>query len=105
MTTTTIRLSEELKERIGGLAERSGKTTHGLILEAIAEKVEQEERREAFDEVAEQRYEDMLASGKSISWQQMRGYLEERLAGRAAPQPRARKMGGVAAKSRGGAGE
>jgi predicted transcriptional regulator len=92
MTTTTIRLTDELKERIGDIAERSGKTTHGLILEAIAEKVEHEERREAFDVLAEERYEDMLASGRSVSWERMRAYLDERLAGRPAPRPRAKKM-------------
>lgn len=92
MTTTTIRMTDELKERIGDIAEHSGKTTHALILEAIAEKVEHEERRAAFDTLAEQRYQDMLASGKSVSWERMRAYLDDRLAGRSAPRPRAKKI-------------
>lgn len=48
MATTTIRLPDDLKARIARAAERSGKTTHSLILEAIAEKAEQEEQRADF---------------------------------------------------------
>ena len=47
MSTTTIRLSQDLKERIARAAERAGITAHSFILEAIAEKAEQEERRGA----------------------------------------------------------
>ena len=42
MSTTTIRLPQDLKERIARAAERAGSTAHSFILEAIAEKAEQE---------------------------------------------------------------
>jgi predicted transcriptional regulator len=92
MSTTTIRLPEDLKARITAAAKRAGTSTHGFILEAIAEKAEQEERRADFDEVAEERYSRIVASGKTIPWQEMRGYLEERLAGKKAKRPAARKL-------------
>jgi predicted transcriptional regulator len=92
MSTTTIRLPEDLKARITAAAKRAGTSTHGFILEAIAEKAEQEERRADFDAVAEERYSRIVASGKSIPWQEMRGYLEERLAGKKAKRPAARKL-------------
>jgi predicted transcriptional regulator len=92
MSTTTIRLPEDLKARITAAAKRAGTSTHGFILEAIAEKAEQEERRADFDAVAEERYTRIVASGKSIPWQEMRGYLEERLAGKKAKRPAARKL-------------
>ena len=44
MSTTTIRLPEDLKERVSQAADRAGTTAHGFILEAIAEKAEREER-------------------------------------------------------------
>ena len=43
MSTTTIRLPQDLKERITRAAERAGTTVHSFILEAIAEQAEQEE--------------------------------------------------------------
>ena len=92
MPTTTIRLPEDLKARVSAAAKRSGMTPHGFMLEAIAEKTEQEYLRADFDAVAEDRYARIVASGKTIPWEEMRGYLEERLAGKAAKRPAARKL-------------
>lgn len=92
MSTTTIRLPEDLKARVAAAAERAGTTSHSFILDAIAEKADQEERRGDFNEVAEKRYAQIIASGKTIPWAEMRGYLEDRLAGKAAKRPVARKL-------------
>ncbi len=54
MTTTTIRLSDELKARVSKAAKRAGTTSHSFIPEAIAEKTAQAEQRADFDSVAEQ---------------------------------------------------
>lgn len=93
MSTTTIRLPEDLKARVAAAAKRAGTSTHGFILEAIAEKAEQEDRRADFDAVAEDRYARIVSSGETIPWQEMRGYLEERLAGKMAKRPVVRKLG------------
>jgi predicted transcriptional regulator len=92
MTTTTIRLPEDLKARVAKAAKRSGSTAHGFILEAIAEKTQQAELRADFDEVAEQRYAEIASSGKTISWSEMRKYLEARVAGKSVNRPSARKL-------------
>ncbi len=92
MSTTSIRLPADLKARIAAAAKRAGTSTHGFILEAIAEKAELEERRAEFDAVGEDRYSRIVSSGKSIPWQEMRGYLEERVAGKKAKRPAARKL-------------
>ncbi len=92
MSTTTIRLPDALKARIAVAAKRAGTTTHGFILEAIAEKAEQADHRADFDAVAEARYAAIVATGKSIPWQEMRGYLEARIAGKAIKPPVARKL-------------
>ncbi len=92
MTTTTIRLPEDLKARVAAAAKRAGTTAHGFILEAIAEKAAQAELRADLDAAAEERYAGIVASGKTIPWQEMRGYLEDRLAGKAARRPAARKL-------------
>ena len=91
MSTTTIRLPQDLKKRVARAAERAGTTAHSFILEAIAEKAEQEERRGEFLDTAERRYAGIVASGKTVPWNEMRRYLERRLAGKkvARPKPRA----------------
>lgn len=92
MSTTTIRLPDELKTRVAAAAKRSGTTTHNFILEAIANKTTQDELRADFDTVAEDRYARIVATGKTISWQEMRGYLEDRVAGKKVNRPAARKL-------------
>jgi len=52
----------------------------------------EEERRGDFNDVAEMRYAHIVASGKTIPWHEMRSYLEDRLAGKAARRPVARKL-------------
>lgn len=91
MSTTTIRLPEDLKARVAAAAERTGTTAHSFILEAIAEKADQAERRADFHAVADQRYAKLVASGKTIPWEKMRGYLENRIAGTPAARPAAKK--------------
>jgi predicted transcriptional regulator len=92
MSTTTIRLPKDLKERIARAAERAGTTAHSFILDAIAEKAEQEERRGEFQDAAEQRYADIVASGKTVPWNQMRRYLERRLTGNKIARPKPRML-------------
>lgn len=92
MPTTTIRLSEDLKARVTDAAKRAGTTSHNFILEAIAEKADQAERQDAFHALADARYAQFIADGKTIPWNEMRSYLEARLAGKAAPHPTSRKL-------------
>jgi predicted transcriptional regulator len=92
MPTTTIRLPDDLKARVAAAAERAGKTSHSFILEAIAEKAEQEEKHAAFDDLAESRYAEIVGSGKTIAWSEMRTYLERRLRDKKARRPLAKRL-------------
>ena len=92
MSTTTIRLPKDLKDRVAKAAERKRTTAHGFILEAISEKADREELQADFQDVAERRYADIVASGRSVPWSAMRRYLEQRLAGKKPARPRARKL-------------
>jgi len=87
MPTTSIRLSDELKQRIAHAAERTGKTPHALMLEAIREHVAAEELRADFHAVAEQRYARILETGETIHWSEVRDYLKRRLAGEVVAPP------------------
>ncbi len=92
MATTTIRLPQGLKERIARAAERAGSTAHSFILEAIAEKAEQAELRAEFQDTAERRYAEIVASGKTVPWNEMHRYLERRLTGNKVTRPRPRTL-------------
>ena len=67
-------------------------TAHSFILEAIAEKAEQEERRGEFEDTAELRYAEIVASGKTVPWNEMRRYLERRLTSSKIARPKPRTL-------------
>lgn len=92
MSTTTIRLPEDLKTRIAKAAEAAGTTVHGFILEAIAEKAEQVERRAEFHALADQRYAQFLETSEYIDWEDARAWLKQRLAGKPAKRPLIKKL-------------
>ncbi|WP_417791781.1 ribbon-helix-helix protein, CopG family [Stutzerimonas xanthomarina] len=92
MPTTTIRMPDDLKERIREAASRTGTSTHAFILQAIEEKAEQEALRHDFNETANQRYARILESGETIAWPDMRRYLEHSAQGKNIARPIARKL-------------
>lgn len=92
MTTTTIRLPEELRARIARAAKRAGTTAHNFILMAVAEKADEEERSADFHDTGDMRYANIIASGRTVPWSDMRAYLEARLAGKTRAHPRSKKL-------------
>ena len=92
MTTTTIRIDDELKSRVAAAAQRAGTSTHAFIVDAIQQTVDQAEAHADFHRVADERWAKLLASGKSIGWDEMRAYLEARARGERARRPQARKL-------------
>lgn len=92
MSTTTIRLSEELKSRVAAAAERAGTTEHDFILQSIVEKIDQETELDDFYDEADRRYAELLESGETISGDDMVEYLEKRLAGETPDIPAAKKF-------------
>ena len=92
MSTTTIRLPDDLKEKVARAAKRAGTTSHNFILEAIAEKAELTEQRNNFLGVAESRYGAIVASGRTIPWADMQRYLKGKAAGKKVTRPAAKKL-------------
>ena len=92
MSTTTIRVPDDLKARVAAAAKQAGTTAHAFILQAIADKAERAERQADFDAVAEARYAAIVETGRTIPWTDMRGYLEAHLAGKPEKPPAARKL-------------
>jgi predicted transcriptional regulator len=93
MSTTTIRIEDDLKARVAAAAEREGKTSHAFILDAIAQRVEHVELDDDFHRVADARWAKVLATGKTVPWNEAKAYLEARLRGERPRKPAARKPG------------
>lgn len=92
MPTTTIRIEDELKERLAAAARLSGKTAHAFILDAIAQTVEQVEIDAEFDRLADERWARVLATGRTVPWDDARMYLEARARGDKSRKPAARSV-------------
>jgi len=92
MSTTTVRLSNDLKKRLADVAERAGMTSHALILKAISDRVEADEARNRFLDEADRRYAAIAKTGQTVPWSEMRRYLERRVAGETVDAPAARPL-------------
>ena len=90
MTTTTLRLPANLKQRIDKLAKSSGTSAHSLMVEAIAQKADELELRTAFHAEADARLSELLTSGVGMDWSEMRTYLTNRTSGKKPKAPKAR---------------
>jgi len=91
-TTTTIRLEDDLKERIGEAAARAGKTAHAFIRDAIAESVEQAEFDAETDRICEERWAEFLKTGETIPWDEVKAYMKATAAGKKVKRPVPRKV-------------
>jgi predicted transcriptional regulator len=93
MSTTTIRIDDELKERVAAAAEKAGKTAHAFMLDAIQHGVDQAELDDDFHRVADARWAKLLATGKTVAWDDAKAWLEARARGERPRKPMARKSG------------
>jgi hypothetical protein len=50
------------------------------------------EHRGEFQDTAERRYAELVASGKTVPWKEMRRYLERRLTGKKIARPKPRTL-------------
>ena len=92
MSTTTVRLPNDLKKRLADVAERAGMTSHALILKAISDRVEADEARNRLLDEADRRYAVIAETGQAVPWSEMRRYLERRVAGESTEPPTARSL-------------
>ena len=92
MTTTTLRIEDTLKSRVADAAQREGKTPHAFMLDAITKTVDQLELDNEFHRVADERWAELLTTGKSIGWEAAKVYMEAKARGEAARKPTARKL-------------
>lgn len=87
-TATSIKLDDELKERVQQLAEARRRTSHWIMREAIAQYVEREEKREAFKQGALRAWEDYQRTGLHLTLEEADAWLANLEAGEDAEPPK-----------------
>lgn len=81
MSTTTIRLPDDLKSRVTELAKKQGKTTHAYILEALSDKAEMDSKATEFEAQAVRRLERVKSGEKTLKWNDVKKSVRAKLRG------------------------
>jgi predicted transcriptional regulator len=92
MSTTTIRLTPELRSRLDTLAAGAGLSTHAFMLETLSSTALQMEQQQAFDAEAERRWRRFQRTREVISLDDLSAYASGLLAGKKPPRPKASKL-------------
>lgn len=92
MSTTTLRLPDELKSRVAAVAEAAGLTAHGFMLQAIEAQTVAAEAQAAFERLAARRLKQLERTGEYQTLDEVRGYLLARARGEDVERPMPRKL-------------
>ncbi len=85
---TSIKLPQNLKDRIAALAEKTGRSAHSLMVDALQREVEREERMQDFVEEAQKADSDIDRTGKVYAAQDVHDWLGKLAAGEKAARPK-----------------
>jgi predicted transcriptional regulator len=85
MSTTTVRLPDELRARIESLAVDAGLSVHALMIQALDEATERMARERDFHAEALERLEHMERTGEYIELDDLRRYAMALAAGDPSP--------------------
>jgi len=78
---TTIKIDQTTKERIKRLAEARHRSSHWMILEAIRQYVDREEKREAFRQDGIKAWNEFQATGLHVTFAEADAWLDRLEAG------------------------
>lgn len=87
MSTTSLKLSDELKQRATSAAQELGISTHAFMVDAIRQAADSVEQRSQFVAQAQAARAAMLQSGHGYDASDVRTYLRERLSNRQTVKP------------------
>jgi predicted transcriptional regulator len=90
MSTTSLKLSDELKQRAISAASSQGVSTHAFMVNAIEQAATAAEYRANFIADAHTAREQMLSTGKGYELEEVRAYIQARIDGRKTTKPRAK---------------
>jgi len=86
--TTSLKLPDDLKERIATVAQCVAQTPHAYMVQAIAEKVERDEKRQDFLGAAKESMEHFKRTGIVYAHEDVMRYLRDKAAGKNPRKPK-----------------
>lgn len=98
-STTTLKLSDELKSRIASVAQASGKAPHAFMVEALEAQARLAEIRQSFINDAQTSAYEVDAGGALYAMEDVHAYIHKRTSGKAAKRPKAIVRSDVQPKS------
>ena len=90
MSTTSLKLPEELKQRAIAVAREQGVSPHAFMVQAIEQAADAGERRASFVADAQAARDEALASGKGYDADEVHAYVKARAAGTKPAKPKAK---------------
>jgi predicted transcriptional regulator len=75
LRSTTLKIDQVIKERVKRLADARHRTPHRVMLDAISEYVEREEKREAFRQDGIRAWEEYQATGLHVTHDEADAWL------------------------------
>ena len=90
MSTTSLKLPDELKQRAIKVAKELGFSPHAFMVDAIEDAATRAEKRARFVAEALAERDAMIESGKGFAADEVHAYLKARVAGKKVPRPKAK---------------
>ena len=87
-STTSLKLPDELKEKVADLAHGVAQTPHAYMVEAISEKVARDEKRRDFLESGRKSLEEFKRTGIAYDHADVMAYFRGLVAGRSPRKPK-----------------
>lgn len=90
MSTTSLKLSDDLKQRAAAAAHELGMSPHAFMVSAIEQAANAAERRIRFITEAKAVREEMLETGQGLDADEVHAFLNAKLSGKKVSAPKAR---------------
>jgi predicted transcriptional regulator len=81
MSTTSLKLPDNLKQRVNTLAELAGKSPHAFMVDVITEQTERAERRYEFIQSALAAKQDFDATGMGYDADEVHDFMRAKIKG------------------------
>ena len=86
--TTSLKLPGDLKDRVGQVASRVEQTPHAYMVQAISEKVERDEKRQAFWQDGLKSLEEFKRTGTGYRLEDVEKYIIAKTQGKKVRRPK-----------------
>ena len=91
MPTTSVKLSDDLKQRLHSVASQKRRTPHWVMVEAINTYISQEEKRAAFYQEGLESWQEYQRTGEHVTWKEARSWMESWGTDNESEQPKCHK--------------